>query len=87
MLDITFEETRAYRDIREEAIREGRQEEAAGLLNRILSKRFDAFSQSERETVEGRSLTALEELGDSFLDFANFDELKNWLTEKTKDHS
>ncbi|MEL7144240.1 MAG: DUF4351 domain-containing protein, partial [Cyanobacteria bacterium J06573_11] len=68
MLDITFEETSVFREVREDAIREGRQEgrqeEAANLIIRQLSKRFNSLSEEMRTTIIGLPLPALELLSE-----------------------
>lgn len=75
MLDITLKQTRLYQDIKEE----GRQEEAASLVIRLLTKRFGDLSQAMRSTVSGLPLSGLEELSEALLDFTSLDDLQTWL--------
>lgn len=85
MLDITFEETRVFQEVREDAMQEGRQEgrkeEAANLIVRQLGKRFGELSEDIQASVSKLSLTALEELGEALLDFSGISEVQNWLAE------
>ena len=95
MLDITFEETRVYREIKAEAEQkgleqgleqglergrqEGRQEEAADLILRILTKRFEMLSDSVRNDVSALTVEDLEALGEALLDFNSLSDLSHWL--------
>ncbi|NCJ05938.1 DUF2887 domain-containing protein [Synechococcales cyanobacterium C] len=76
MLDITLQETRLYRDIKEE----GREEEAVNFVTRQLTKRFGELPQAVRAEVGGLPLSRLEELGEALLDFTSLDDLRAWLT-------
>ncbi|XPM61302.2 MAG: DUF4351 domain-containing protein [Leptolyngbya sp. IPPAS B-1204] len=75
MLDITLKETRVYQEIKEE----GRQEEAANLVIRQLTKRLGELSEDLRSTISGLSLSVLEELGEALLDFTSLSDLEGWL--------
>ncbi|MGB7250430.1 MAG: DUF2887 domain-containing protein, partial [Phormidesmis sp.] len=79
MLDITFEETRVYQEIREEALQDGRQQEAASLVFRQLSKCFGDLPEDVNASVLALPLTALEELSEALLDFSDVAELQDWL--------
>lgn len=81
MLDITLQETRVYREIKEEGREEGRQQEAVNFVIRLLTKRFGELPQAVRARVEGLPLDQLEALGEALLDFAGVDELVGWLAE------
>ena len=81
MLDITFEETRVFQEVREDAMQEGRKEEAANLIIRQLGKRFGELSEDIQASVSKLSLTVLEELGEALLDFSGISEVQNWLAE------
>ena len=89
MLDITFEETRVFREVKEEAMREGRQEglregrkeEAASLIVRQLGKRFGELPEDVRTSISELTITVLEELGEALLDFSDISEVQNWLAE------
>ncbi len=83
MLDITFEETRIYQEVREDAMREGRQEgrqqEAASLIVRQLGKRFGELPEDIRASTSSLPLTVLEELSEALLDFSEIAEVQRWL--------
>jgi predicted transposase/invertase (TIGR01784 family) len=88
MLDITFEETRVYKEIREEALQdgrqaglqEGRQEEATNVIFRQLKKRFGDLSEDIVTSVSALPLSVLEDLSEALLDFSDVTELQSWLT-------
>ena len=93
MLDITFEETRVFQEVKEEAMREGRKEglqegrqegrkeEAASLIVRQLEKRFGELPEDVRTSISELTITVLEELGEALLDFLDISEVQNWLAE------
>jgi predicted transposase/invertase (TIGR01784 family) len=81
MLDITFQETRLYRDIKDEGREEGRQA-MVSTISRLLTKRFGELPQEVREQVSGLPLDQLEELGEALLDFASVKELQAWLDDR-----
>ncbi|WP_416669331.1 DUF4351 domain-containing protein [Egbenema bharatensis] len=82
MLDITLQETRVYREIKEEGREEGRQQEAVNFVMRLLTKRFGELPQVVRVRIEGLALEELEALGEALLDFEGVDELQKWLAER-----
>lgn len=75
MLGITLKETRVYREIKDE----GRQEEAANLITRLLTKRFGELSEEMRSLISGLPLPILEDLSEAFLDFTSLTDLQSWL--------
>jgi len=84
MLGITLQQTRVYREIKEEGRLEGRlegrQEEAANLVIRLLTKRFrQEFSEEIRFSVSSLSLPVLEDLSEALLDFTSVADLQAWL--------
>ncbi|MDJ0844146.1 Rpn family recombination-promoting nuclease/putative transposase [Crocosphaera sp.] len=79
MLGITFEETRVYREIKQEGIEEGREEGEKSLILRQLTKRMGELSPEVRQSVENLSIEQLENLGEALLDFTNMADLNNWL--------
>ena len=85
MLDITLQETRAYREIKAEGLEQGREqgrgEEAVNLVIRQLSKHFGRVSEDMRHTISGLSLDILENLSEALLDFRSLDDLQAWLAE------
>jgi predicted transposase YdaD len=95
MLGITLQETRVYREIkeegreqgreegreqgREEGREEGREQGERILVLRQLNRRVGKLTPKMRETVETLSLTQLENLGEALLDFNNPADLETWL--------
>lgn len=82
MLGITLKETRVYREIKEEGRQEGREEEAANLIIRLLTKRFGKLPQEMRSSISGLSLPILENLSEALLDFTSLADLQAWLIPK-----
>ena len=85
MLDMRLEETRVYREAKNEGREEGRQEgrliEAANLVLRLLTRRFgQELSEQLRTTIATLPLPLLEELVEALLDFGTVAELETWLT-------
>lgn len=79
MLGITLKETRVYREIKEEGRQEGRQQEAANLVIRLLTKRFGELSGGMRSQIFNLPLTVLEDLSEALLDFTSLADLQSWL--------
>jgi predicted transposase YdaD len=75
MLGITLQETRVYREIKEE----GRSVEAKILILRLLTRRVGELPQEIRLCVESLSLEQLENLGEALLDFQGMSDLDAWL--------
>ena len=82
MLGITFQETRVYREIKEEGREEGREQEAQSLILRQLTRRVGELPQQTRQRVENLSLEQLENLGEALLDFSSMADLQTWLEAK-----
>ncbi len=87
MLGITLQETRVYREIKQEGIQEGIQEgEQRGLerekslVLRLLNRRVGKLPQEVRSRVESLSLEQLENLGEALLDFTSMADLDAWLS-------
>ena len=79
MLGITLQETRVYKEIKQEGLDQGRKQEANSLIVRILTKRFGALSEEMRDAISGLPLTVLEDLSEALLDFVNLADLQAWL--------
>lgn len=75
MLGITLQQTRVYREIKEE----GREVEARSLILRQLTRRVGELPQEVRSQVESLSLEQLENLGEALLDFTSMTDLNSWL--------
>jgi len=79
MLGITLQETRVYREVKEEGRKEGRGEEAINLVLRLINKRFGEVSGEMRSLVSSLPLAVLEDLSEALLDFTSLTDLQNWL--------
>jgi predicted transposase/invertase (TIGR01784 family) len=75
MLGMRLEESRVYREAKEE----GRQEEAANLVLRQLLRRFGELSQEIRVRISNLPLSVIEDLSEALLDFNSLDDLSTWL--------
>ena len=78
MLGITLKETRVYREIKEEGIKEGLQREKS-LVLRQLTRRVGELPQQVRQQVESLPVEQLENLGEALLDFGSMADLYTWL--------
>ncbi|MBW4556441.1 MAG: DUF2887 domain-containing protein [Trichormus sp. ATA11-4-KO1] len=74
MLGITLQETRVYREIREEA-----EQREKSLIFRLLTRRVGELPQEVREQIETLPLEQLENLGEALLDFTSMADLRSWL--------
>ncbi len=79
MLGISFEETRVYREIKQEGREEGRQEGEKSLILRLLNRKVGELSPEVRQSLENLSIEQLENLGEALLDFNSMADLENWL--------
>lgn len=77
MLGITLQETRVYREIKEE----GRQEGERSLILRQLTRRVGELPPEVRSPIETLPLEHLENLGEALLDFTSMSDLQAWLKE------
>jgi predicted transposase YdaD len=76
MLDITFEETRVYQEIKAEG--------EADVIFRQLKKRFGNLAEDTVASISALPLSALEELSEALLDFSDMTELQIWLASHSK---
>lgn len=84
MLGITLQQTRVYREIKEEGRQEGRQEgeqeATVKLIVRQLTKRLgQELSKEMQATISHLPLTVLENLSVALLDFSSLADLQAWL--------
>ena len=79
MLGITFEQTRLYQELREEATEIGMQQGEVNPILRLLSKRFGEVPSQLKMQIEKLSLEQLEALTEVLLDFGSLDDLVSWL--------
>ena len=76
-----------YQEWREEFLREGReagrqegcQEEAVNLVLRLLAKRLGELSPEMHSAISRLSLSVLEDLSETLLDFRSLADLEDWL--------
>jgi predicted transposase/invertase (TIGR01784 family) len=87
MLGLRLEDTRVYREAKEEGRQEGRQEGwqegqqegERSLILRLLNRRFGELPESVRSLIDTLSLTQLEALGEALLDFSSLTDVETWL--------
>ncbi len=82
MLGTRLEDTRVYREAREEGREEGLEENLnrqRSLLTRQLTRCIGKLSKKVKTRVDRLSLDDLEKLGDAFLDFESIADLETWL--------
>jgi predicted transposase/invertase (TIGR01784 family) len=84
MLGITLQETRVYREIKEEGLQEGeqrgREEGERSLVLRQLTRRVGELPQEVGQRIETLSLEQLENLGEALLDFQGMTDLEAWFS-------
>jgi predicted transposase/invertase (TIGR01784 family) len=83
MLGVSLEDSRAFREVREEGKAEGKaegkREEGQSLILRMLTRRFGEISPTLRSRIQALPLPLLEELGEALLDFTDIENLITWL--------
>ncbi|WP_414753417.1 Rpn family recombination-promoting nuclease/putative transposase [Anabaena sp. CCY 9910] len=79
MLGLKLEETRVYREAKQEGRGEGREQEARSLILRQLNKRVGAIPDEQQRQIEVLSLEQLEALAEALLDFSTIADLLGWL--------
>ncbi|KAF3884871.1 MULTISPECIES: DUF4351 domain-containing protein [Scytonema] len=79
MLGITLQETRVYREIKEEGREEGREEATVNLVVRLLNKRFGEISEELRQRISNLPLPVVENLSEALLEFTSVADLQAWL--------
>jgi predicted transposase/invertase (TIGR01784 family) len=77
MIGVTFQETRVYRDAKEE----GRQEERLKIVNLFLKQKLGTISRIQMERIEKLLPEQMERLTIALLSFETKKDLKNWLDE------
>lgn len=75
VLDIRFQETRLYQEVKEE----GRQEGEVSLVLRQLRRRLGSLASETESQVSELPLPLLEDLGEALLDFYEDSDLTTWL--------
>ncbi|KAM3099302.1 DUF4351 domain-containing protein [Phormidesmis sp. 146-12] len=80
MSDIRFEETRVYRELREELTEGAKTAEALKLVLRQLTRRLkQELSEETRSQITALPLSQLEELDEALVDFEQLNDLTTWL--------
>ncbi|MEM9220316.1 MAG: Rpn family recombination-promoting nuclease/putative transposase [Cyanobacteria bacterium P01_F01_bin.150] len=85
MLGLTLQETRVYRDAKEEGREEGREEGIAkerALVMRLLKRKVGDLPEAIALQLEALTIDALEDLGEALLDFAGLADLDAWLKQR-----
>ena len=86
MLDIPIQETRFYKEVRQEGIlegrQEGRQEGEIAVILRLLNKRLGEIPENAQSKISKLSLTNLESLSDTLLEFATVMDVQTWLDKR-----
>lgn len=72
---VPFNQTRFYREVKEEA----REEEARSLVIRLLSRRFGEVPAPIKAQIEQLNLEQTESLAEALLDFSAIEDLSAWL--------
>jgi len=75
MLGLRLEESKVYREAKEE----GQQQEAANLVLRQLRRRLGNLSDAMTNRISNLPLSVLEDLSEALLDFSSLDDLSAWL--------
>ena len=81
MLGVTFQETRVYKDAKEEGRQEGRQEFGLTLVQLLIQQKLGDVSIIQVKRVKKLSAEQLERLAIALLSFETKKDLKNWLDE------
>jgi len=72
--------TRAVQDWLAEGREEGRQQEAAAVTLRLLTRRCGPLSEATTARIQALPLEQLEALAEALLDFQGADDLAAWLS-------
>lgn len=79
MIGVTFQETRVYKDAKEEGRQEGQQQERLKLVLLLLNQKLGSISQLQMQRVEKLLPGQMEKLIVAILLFETKKDLKNWL--------
>ena len=83
--DIT--QTRFYQDVfqqgKQQGEQEGEQKGEVSLILRLLTRRFGEIQLPIKQQIQSLSISQLELLGESLLDFTELQDLMNWLENNT----
>jgi predicted transposase YdaD len=79
MLGISLQETRVYREAKEEEARWRSRSNGASLILRQLARRVGDIPEAVGDRIDALPLEALESLGEVLLDFEELADLQAWL--------
>lgn len=79
MIGVTLQETRVYKDAKEEGRKEGRKEGQLVLVQLLIQQKLGKVPQTQIKRVQGLMLEQLEQLTIALLSFETKKDLKNWL--------
>jgi predicted transposase YdaD len=86
MLGTRLQETRVYRDAKQEGIEQGIEQEREegierqrSLIFRLLTRQVGKLSKPQKSSIDRLSLDQLENLNEALLDFATIADLETWL--------
>lgn len=85
MLGLTLQETRFYREVKEEGREEGIGIGERSLILRLLTRRFGELSESVVSQINSLSINQLEALTDALLDFAAIADVETWLSSQVNE--
>ena len=71
-----------YQEIEAQGIQKGRAEGEAAFALRLLEHKFDPLSPELETRIQALSLTQLEALANSLLEFSEQDDLVAWLNDR-----
>ncbi len=74
---VIYQEIR--QEVRQEALEDGRLEEGATLVLRLLARRIGHISPETLDRIQQLPLALLEDLGEALLDFGSMQDLTDWL--------
>jgi predicted transposase YdaD len=78
MLGTRLQETRVYRDAKQEGIEQGIERQRS-LIFRLLTRQVGKLSKPQKSSIDRLSLDQLENLNEALLDFATIADLETWL--------
>lgn len=82
ILDVRWQDTRVYKEIKEEGLQEGLKRERL-LVIRQLTRKVGKLPEVTSLTVQQLSVKQIEELGEALLDFERLTDLDTWLNQLT----
>ena len=78
-LDVTFQETRFYKDVKSEGKAEGKIEERRSIVSTLLDRKLGKLSTKMEDSIAALDLKKVESLAIALLDFKTIADLETWL--------